>query len=318
MKKVFILMIVLLLGLTACNSSTPTPTASTAITPSGSMAATQGTQQTGIVKASGLTLDGGEYPVMDGSTACLPLMARVRAAVTGVPLREAEELTSCSTTPDAYKKLVQGDVDILLVYEPAINTQTVIEASGVKLESTPVGRDALVFITNKENPVNSLTTEQLVDIYTGDITNWNQVGGEGKAIRAFQRAEESGSQALFIKLLMKDKTPMEVEKYYYPKGMGDLIEELVEYTNEADALGFSVFYYAAYMYVKPELKFIGVNGVAPSDSTLMDKTYPLTNDFYVVIREDAAQDSPARRLRDWICTEEGRKTLIDAGYIPAD
>ncbi len=112
-----------------------------------------------------------EYPVMDGSTANLPMMAEVMAEVCDISLEEAENLTSCQKTPLAWENITNGEADILLVYEAAEETKALVEQSGVALEITPIGRDALVFINNAQNPVKDLSQQQLIDIYTGKITN---------------------------------------------------------------------------------------------------------------------------------------------------
>lgn len=257
-----------------------------------------------------------EYPKMDGSTANLPLMASVLSRLAGIDQEQAESLTTCATTPFAYQKLVDGDADILLVYEPAEETREYIDASGVELEFVPIGRDALVFIANESNPVDGLSISQLTDIYTGKITNWKEVGGNEQEIIPFQRDPASGSQALFMKLLMGNTEPMEAPTELYPSDMGELIERLAEYNNEGNALGFSVFYYASYMYAKPGLKFLAVDGVAPSDETIAEGSYPFLNDFYVVYRKEEPSDSPVRKIASWLTSEEGKDCLRDAGYVP--
>lgn len=256
------------------------------------------------------------YPVMDGSTANLPMMAEVMSEVCGISLEEAQELTSCSKTPQAWENIVSGYSDILLVYEAAEETKAVLEASGVELEITPVGRDALVFINNAQNPVSDLSQQQLRDIYTGVITDWSQVGGNKQDIVAYQRVATSGSQSLFMKLLMQGTEPMAAPKELQPAEMGELIDELARYNNDGNALGYSVFYYASYMYQQPGLKMIAVDGVQPSDETIADGSYPLLNEYYVVIRADEPADSPARQLRDWLLTAEGKAAMEKAGYIP--
>ena len=70
------------------------------------------------------------------------------------------------------------------------------------------------------------------------------------------------------------------------------------------------------MYAKPGLRFLAVDGVTPSDETIADQTYPLLNPFYVAIRADEPEDSPARQVRDWLLTEAGTQVISDAGYIP--
>ena len=257
-----------------------------------------------------------EYPAVDGSTANLPLMAAVLARVTGMELADAEAHTTCSTTPYAYESLVNGEADLLLVYEAAEETKQMIEDSGVSLDFIPIGRDALVFIVNESNPVAGLTVSQLTDIYTGKTTNWRQVGGEDNDIAAFQRSSDSGSQALFMKLLMKGRTPMQAPTEFYPTEMGALIEALAEYNNAGNAIGYSVYYYANYMYAKPGLKFLAVNGVVPSDETIASSRYPFVNEFYAVVRSDEPADSPARQIANWLATEQGKELIREAGYVP--
>lgn len=257
-----------------------------------------------------------EYPVMDGSTANLPMMAEILAEVCNISLEEAENLTACSKTSRAWENITAGNADILLVYEAAEETKAVVAESGVELEITPVGRDALVFINNENNPVENLSQQQLTDIYTGKITNWQDVGGENQDIVAYQRKDTSGSQSLFLKLLMQNQQPMDAPQVLKPAEMDMLIDELARYNNEGNALGYSVFYYANYMYQQPGLRFLQVDGVAPSDETIADGSYPLLNEYYVVIRADEPAGSPARQLRDWILSEEGKVALVKAGYIP--
>ena len=269
-----------------------------------------------VVQQASLQLSLEEYPRMDGSTANLPMMAEIMSQVCGITLEEAEELTTCTKTSNAWSNVANGNADILLVYEAAEDTKAYLETVGTELEVTPVGRDALVFINNEQNPVDNLTQAQLIDIYTGKVTNWNEVGGEDLDIIPYQRVATSGSQSLFMKLLMKDVVPMDAPMELRPAEMGMLIDELARYNNEGNALGYSVFYYANYMYQQPGLRMIAVDGVQPSDETIADGSYPLLNEYYVVIRADEPEDSPARLLRDWILSDEGSAAIVKAGYIP--
>ena len=278
-------------------------------------AANQQSQQSQTEQVS-LQLAVEDYPAMDGSTANLPMMAEVMSEVCGISLEDAENLTGCSKTSNAWYNITNGMADILLVYEAAEETKAGVETSGVELEITPLGRDALVFINNEKNPVNNLSQQQLVDIYTGRITNWKEVGGEDQDIIAYQRKETSGSQSLFLKLLMQGQQPMEAPQELKPSAMDMLIDELARYNNEGNALGYSVFYYASYMYQQPGLKMLAVDGVMPSDTTIVDGSYPLLNEYYVVIRANEPSDSPARQLRDWLLSEEGKAAIEKAGYIP--
>ncbi len=259
-----------------------------------------------------------EYPRVDGSTANLPLMAEVMKRATGITQEEAEQLTSCNKTSQAWYNLAENRADLLLVYEAAQLTKDRLEEIGTDLTSQPIGNDALVFIVNENNPVDSLTTDQIRAIYKGEITNWKEVGGNDEEIVAFQRSEESGSQSLFMKLMMKDENPMEAPKELAPGLMDELIDSLAEYNNEGNALGYSVYYYASYMYTKPGLKFIAVDGVMPTDETIATGQYGYTNPYYAVIRTDEPENSPARKLFNFVTGPEGVKAMEAAGYIPIE
>ena len=260
-----------------------------------------------------------EYPTVDGSTATMPLMAAVLQKVCGIDAEQAESYVYASKTSQSWIALSNGDADLLLVYEAPESTKEQL-AQGPELEVTAIGRDALVFIVNEQNPVESLTQDQLRDIYTGTVTNWAELGGNDQSIVAFQRDETSGSQTLFEKLLVGDRelTLTDPPTELRPGMMGALVDGLASYNNEGNAIGYSVYYYISEMHAQPGLKLIGVDGVQPEYDTIADSSYPLCNEFYVAIRADEPEDSPTRQLYNWICSEEGKQTLIDAGYVPAE
>ena len=298
--------------LTACSgSSEPASSASTAPEPPASSAASE------VTAAPFLTVE--DFPALDGSTACSPLMAQMLADTTGMDLEEAQSIISVSTTAYAWESfgLYNTDTKMLVVYEAPDSVKEELEAANVQLEQKPIGVDALVFIVNEDNPVTDLTQQQLRDIYAGKITNWKDVGGQDLDIVAFQRRSDSGSQTLFQKLLIQGGELMDPPTELAPTAMGELVDSLAAYNNSANAIGFSVYYYIDQMYSQPGLRLLSVDGVMPSNDTLADGSYPLCNDFYAVIRPDAAADSPERQLYDWLDTEAGQACIKKAGYVPA-
>lgn len=258
------------------------------------------------------------YPRVDGSTANMPMMAMIRSMYLGEELAEAENNTTVTTTDYAWRNLIDGKNDLLLVYEPSSETKKIIEDSGVKLKITPIGVDALVFIENEKNRVNNLTTENIQDIYSGKITNWKELGGEDQKIEAFQRVLNSGSQTLFLNLVMKDKKPMNPPVNYMIEGMDGLIEALASYNGSGNSIGYSVFYYAKKMYAVPGLKLVSVDGVEPKDETIASGEYPFLNQYYLVIREDTKADSETMKLYNYILSEDGFTAIKKAGYIPIE
>lgn len=263
-----------------------------------------------------VTTEKKSYPRVDGSTANMPMMAQIRSSYLGETLTEAENNTEVTTTDYAWRNLLDGNADLLLVYEPSSETKAIIDKSPIKLKVTPIGVDALVFIVNAQNKVKNLTTEQLRDIYTEKITNWKELGGDDQKIEAYQRVLNSGSQTLFLNLVMKDVAPVDAPKKYRIEGMDGLIETLASYNNSGNAIGYSVFYYAKKMYAVPGLELISIDGVMPSDETIGDGKYPFLNQYYLVIREDTPADSETMKLYNYILSDKGKEDIKKAGYIP--
>ena len=324
MKNVKISRRSFLLGLAACSAAgvltackggdaPASSAASSAVEQPASSAASSAVQQA----APFLTVE--EFPPLDGSTACIPLMAQMLADTTGMDLEEARSSIVVSTTAYAWQNfgLYDTTTRMLLVYEAPDYIKEELQNANVQLEQKPVGVDALVFIVNEDNPVQALSQQQLRDIYAGKITNWKDVGGKDQQIVAFQRSEDSGSQTLFKKLLIQGGALMDPPTELAPAAMGELVDSIADYNNSANAIGFSVYYYIDQMYTKPGLRLLAVDDVAPSNETLADGSYPLCNDFYAVIHPDSAADSPERQLYDWLDTADGIACIRKAGYVPA-
>jgi ABC-type phosphate transport system substrate-binding protein len=295
---------ILLIGCVGgATGSPPNPGSPGAVTPSGTPAAS----------ASAFTL--ADLPRIDGSTANIPLISLVIQRLTGVSATEADNAVETSGTPLAYRNLISDLTDLLLVYEADQGTLALIKESGVKLELHPLGRDALVFFTNSSNPVTSLTTAQFRKIYTGGITNWSQVGGRDAEIIAYQRPEESGSQALLRKFVVGKATMAKAPSERISGEMGEIIDAVAGYANSGNAMGYSVYYYLTTMYSAENIRMLAAAGVAPSSQTIADGSYPYTNDFFAVVRADSPAGSPARRVLEWLLSDEGRQAVSDAGYV---
>ena len=258
-----------------------------------------------------------EYPHVDGSTSMLPLSRALMMASTGVSAQEAELRVSHSKTTLSFYALVSGEADLLLVARPAQEAFDYAEDMGVELEMRPIGVDALVFLTSDKNPVDSLTQQQAVGIYTGAITNWKEVGGADAEIVAYQRNETSGSQVMMENVVMDGEPMMDAPVEYRPSEMGALVDEVASYRNSADAIGYSVYYYVTEMYLREGVKLLAIDGVAPSNETIASGEYPYTQYNYAVIRKDEREDSPARQLFDFLTTPEGKALMAAQGYVPA-
>ena len=268
-------------------------------------------------------LEPDEFPITDGSTACIPLIAQIMADTTGMDLETAQSCVNTNTTAWAWRNLSlyggnEGDATKLIIaYEAPESVKEEMAAEGDPLDQKAIGRDALVFIVNDDNPMQSLSQQQIKDIYAGKITNWKEVGGADSPIVAFQRGEDSGSQTLFQKLLIQGGELMEAPTELAPTEMGGLVDRIAEFNHSANAIGFSVYYYIDQMYSKPGLRLLAVDGVLPSNESIADQRYPLCNAFYAAVRQDSAEGTPERKVYDWLSTDAGRACIEESGYVAA-
>ncbi len=308
MKRTLAILLVLsMLLLCACGAQ-PDPTATT---------------ETSTTETTTSNLNGNfeftkeNYPRMGGSLANLPLGQAVTATVLGISREDANELiTFEGSTTDNYKAIVDGEFDILLAYEPSEEAKQYIKDSGQKLEMTPIGVDALVFICSKDNAVQSLTLDQIKSIYSGKTTNWSTVGGAKGEIAAYQRNPDSGSQTLFDKLVNLGDDLMTPPEGRQVGTMMGLLEAIADYDDSKNALGYTVYYYLTNMESEKlnRAKILAVDGIDPTNDSIGDGSYPLTNDFYVVIRKSAKENSPERVLYNWICSDQGAQLVKQENY----
>ena len=231
-------------------------------------------------------------------------------------LRGTDDGLHFNTTDDAYQNLIDGSKDVIFVTAPSADELAAAAKAGVRLEVIPVVKDALVFLANTANPVDGLTRQQVQDIYTGKVTNWQDVGGADEPIVAYQRPEDSGSQTLFEQLAMPGVKPMPVAAAHRPEDMAGLVDVIAQYDNSDQAIGYSVFYYTQQMYAKDNVKLLSIDGVAPSRESIADGSYAYLTYYYAVVRADSLPGSTARQLVDWCLSSEGQRVFARASYVP--
>lgn len=260
------------------------------------------------------------YPKVDASLATQPLTDAFIENFTGT-LPSEEELNYSNTHP-AYVKLINGETDLIVVTEPSKEELELAKQKGVELEVIPVVKEGFVFYVNEKNPIRNLSLAQIQDIYTGDITNWKDLGGNDASIRAFQRPENSGSQTGMYSLVMKDKKIMEPPKEDLVDSMFAIINLVSSYDNGENSIGYSYYYYATTIYddmdkeVADRIKLLAVDGVEPNYETIKNDSYPLGTAYYIVINKDEPEESNTRKLVDAMLSNRGQAVAKEAGYVP--
>lgn len=262
----------------------------------------------------GFTKD--SYPKIDGSTATIPLSENIAAKLLSLKPEEAKTFIRHNTTHEAYLNLVKGNADIIFVTEPSADELDIAKKANVELEVVPIVKEAFVFLVNKENPVDTISVQQIQDIYQGKIKNWKELGGPDKEIIAYQRPDNSGSQTIMQNMVMKGLKLMDAPKALKPGAMEGLIEVIASYDNSDRAIGYSVYYFANSMYNKDTIKFVKVNGVEPNNETIKTDKYLYTSAYYAVLKKSEPKDSNARKLLAWILSDNGQKLAEESGYVP--
>ena len=252
-------------------------------------------------------------PVIDGATALYPLYAAFVQAV--YPEKEylpyAGEVMS-NRTGEAYENLIYGSVDMIFALAPSADQIERAKKNNRELKLTPIGKEAFVFFVNSKNPVKSLTTDELKGIYSGEIKSWKEVGGKKKSIRAFQRAENTGSQTA-LQRFMGDMPIMDPPAEDIVTLMGTMLDVVSDYKNYQNAVGYTFRYYSTQMVKNNDIRLLHVNGVEPSVESIRAGEYPITNELYVVT---AGSSNPhIDEFIEWILSEQGQELVEKTGYV---
>lgn len=276
----------------------------------------------------------GTYPSIDGSTVTVPMAMEFGRQHLSISDADLEHFVFFNRTHTAYVNLIDKlpniapqvfsedavmdeahPVDIILVTSPSDEELLLSEECGVPIVQEPVCLDAFVFIVHKDNPIESLTVEQIQQIYGGEIVDFAEVGGERGAIAAYQRPKNSGSQTAMEDIVMQGKPLVAAKMEYQLEGMGQLVEAVGTFRPDAQSLGYTYLYYIDTLYKHDDIKVLSIDGIAPTPDNLRSGTYPFTTAYYGVIREEDAEAVGGKFL-EWMLSEEGQKCIAQAGYVP--
>ena len=176
-----------------------------------------------------LKLTGTKLPIIDGATAAFPVYSAFVNAVYPDTTRLWDGVFEYNNTVGGYELLAQKQTDIFIGAAPSKEQKAYAEQCGTTFEYTQIGSEAFVFFVHKDNPIDSLSAEQIRKIYSGEITNWSEVGGADEKIMAFQRNEGSGSQSMMLRF-MGDVPLMEPDMQEVVGGMGGIISTAIATT----------------------------------------------------------------------------------------
>lgn len=173
------------------------------------------------------------------------------------------------------------------------------------LEGTVIAYDGIAIIVNPENTVDDLTIEEIAKIYTGEITNWKEVGGSDLEIVLIGREAGSGTRDGFESIT---KTAENCKYRQELTSTGDVITTVA---GNPAAIG-----YASLASVKDSVKALKVGGVAPSEATIKDGSYAVQRNFVLVTKTEGKLSDAAQKFFDYMTSSEASEVIRQAGAVP--
>jgi len=192
------------------------------------------------------------------------------------------------------------------------------EENGIEPIEFIVARDAIAIIVNPNNPISELTLQQLSDIYSGKINNWQELGGEDRPIVRLSRETNSGTHVYFLEQVLRlgdkeDKTLFSTDTLLLPSS------EVIgaEIRQNPNAIG-----YDGLGYVTPDMKVVPVADarqenfefIFPSAGTVNDGTYPIARDLYMYTA--GQPEDFIKRYLEWIFTPQAQDIVSELGFVP--
>lgn len=263
-------------------------------------------------------------PIIDGSTSTYPFTNAVYNILFSNGDNHPQKPAKHSKSHATYQRLINGEIDMSFasVY-PASDILKMAEEKGVEIELIPIAYDAMIFFTNKDNSIEGLTSEQISNIYVNNAyENWNELGGPDALLYPYCRNNDSGSHAQMEKhFLNGNEIHSKIMSETRSEAMQSILTDVIDAKTEEPlgyGLGYSIYYYYhnadMVLGTKSHLKLLAIDGVHPNDFTIADGTYPLSNNTYIAIRKDTPLDSPARKMAEFMLTEEGQQCVQNAGF----
>jgi len=173
------------------------------------------------------------------------------------------------------------------------------------MQYVEIARDGLAVIVNPSNPIQNLSLDQIRDIYSATITEWNQLGGSNSKIHIIAREEGSGTRSAFTELVM-DK--LEITPKAIVQDSNGAVRQLV--ADDPNAIGF-----ISLGLVDENVKALQLGGVAATRESIIDGSYSLSRPFLFITREEPT--GQIKQFIDFVLSPEGQKLLSYEGLIPS-
>ena len=206
--------------------------------------------------------------------------------------------------------LLDGTTDIAMASRDLKTEEKLKFSEGKKdIEQVIIAFDALSVIVNPNNKVSQLTREQLEKIFTGEIKNWKEVGGDDEKIVAYSRESSSGTYEFFKEEVMEKKNY--ANDILSLPATGAIVQAV---SQTKGAIGYIGLAYETKEVKGIEVSYDGKTFVAPSVASAKDKSYPISRPLFYMF--DKTNAEKVKAVVDYALSEAGQKTVSEIGYVP--
>ena len=181
------------------------------------------------------------------------------------------------------------------------------EEKAAGLKETVLAYDGIAIIVHPDNPVSDLTIEQIAQLYTGEITNWKDVGGNDAEVVLIGREAARGTRDGFESITGTK------EKCQYRQELTSTGDVITAVSQNPDAIG-----YASLASIKDSVKALNVDGVTPSEATVKDGSYKVQRPFVLVTAEGKALTHEAQAFFDYATSPDAAAIIAKAGAVAAN
>ena len=184
-----------------------------------------------------------------------------------------------------------------------------LKAQGRTIKEVEIAYDALAVIVNPANGLDKLTREQLEEIFTGKVSNWQELGGDNMPVIIFSRESSSGTYAFFKEHVLQNN-----EYAASSMVMPNMDALTLSVSQTPNGIGYIGLAYLNKDVKAVNVSFDGKTFVGPSEKTVFDKTYPIIRSLYYYY--DVKEESKVKDFLNFALSPEGQQIVEEVGYIP--
>ncbi|CAN5462724.1 PstS family phosphate ABC transporter substrate-binding protein [soil metagenome] len=276
-----------------------------------------------LIPTLGLMSCGGEQKETVETKQAQKIVITLKGSDTVLPLgqKEAEEFMKNDSSASisvvgggsgvGITSLTEGTTDIAMASRDLkMDEKLKFTESKKDIQQITIAFDALSVVVHPDNKVTQLTREQLEKIYTGEITNWKEVGGANEKIVAYSRESSSGTYEFFKEHVMNKKNY--ATTVLSMPATGAIVQSV---SQTKGAIG-----YIGLAYETKDVKQLSISYdqgktyIAPSVAAAMDKSYPISRPLYYMY--DKINEAKVKAFVDYALSVEGQKIVAEIGYVP--